>query len=60
MTAPDRGRTPCPATPGAGLEGVLTVMVETPKIDPPLAVKFRVPEKHHKDKKKNQDKESGR
>jgi hypothetical protein len=44
--------------PESGLEGVLTVMVETPKIDPPVAVKFRVPEKHHKDK--DHDKKSGR
>jgi len=36
--------------PESGLEGVLTVLLETPKIDPPLAVKFRVPERHHKDK----------
>ena len=36
--------------PEGGLDGVLTLLVETPKIDPPLAVKFRIPEKHEKGK----------
>jgi hypothetical protein len=37
--------------PEGGLGGVLTLVVETPQIDPPLMVKFRVPERHEKDKK---------
>ena len=41
--------------PESGLEGVLRLVIETPKIDPPLMVKFRVPEKHDEHKNEKHD-----